>query len=84
MTSVNVTAVTNTVTVVEGDTTVVAITTAGPQGPPGGSATALGELADVDTAQRVDRSVLYYNAAQEEFVADAIETIITLTDGGNF
>jgi hypothetical protein len=32
MTSVNVTSVTNTVTVVEGDTTVVTVTTAGPQG----------------------------------------------------
>lgn len=40
MTSVNVTAVTNTVTVTEGDTTIVAITTAGPQGPSGGGATA--------------------------------------------
>jgi hypothetical protein len=35
MTSVNVTAVTNTVAVVQGDTTVVTITTAGPQGPAG-------------------------------------------------
>jgi hypothetical protein len=33
MTSVNVSAVTNTVTVTEGDTTVVTVTTAGPQGP---------------------------------------------------
>ena len=35
MTSVNVTAVTNTVTVTEGDTTIVTITTAGPQGATG-------------------------------------------------
>lgn len=35
MTSVNVASVTNTVTVTEGDTTVVTITTAGPQGPSG-------------------------------------------------
>jgi hypothetical protein len=35
MTSVNVTSVTNTVTVTEGDTTVVTITTAGPQGATG-------------------------------------------------
>jgi hypothetical protein len=35
MTSVNVSAVTNTVTVVEGVATVVTITTAGPQGPAG-------------------------------------------------
>ena len=39
MTSVNVTAVTNTVTVTEGNTTVVTVTTAGPQGP-GGSGVA--------------------------------------------
>ena len=35
MTAVNVTSVTNTVTVTEGDTTVVTVTTAGPQGPAG-------------------------------------------------
>lgn len=35
MTSVNVTAVTNTVTVTEGDTTIVTVTTAGPQGDTG-------------------------------------------------
>jgi len=40
MTSVNVTAVTNTVTVTEGDTTVVTVTTAGPQGPSGGGGAA--------------------------------------------
>ena len=38
MTSVNVTAVTNTVTVTEGDTTILTITTAGPQGPAGTTA----------------------------------------------
>ena len=40
MTSVNVTDVTNTVTVTEGDTTVVTVTTAGPQGPGGGGGAA--------------------------------------------
>ena len=40
MTSVNVTAVTNTVTVTQGDTTVVTVTTAGPQGPGGGAGAA--------------------------------------------
>ena len=40
MTSVNVTDVTNTVTVTEGDTTVVTVTTAGPQGPGGGAGAA--------------------------------------------
>ena len=38
MTSVNVTTVSNKVTVTKGDTTVVKVTTAGPQGPAGGVA----------------------------------------------
>ena len=46
MTSVNVTAVTNTVTVTEGDTTIVTITTAGPQG-----ATGQGVIAGGTTSQ---------------------------------
>ena len=40
MTSVNVSDVTNTVTVTEGATTVVTVTTAGPQGPGGGGGAA--------------------------------------------
>ena len=46
MTSVNVTAVTNTVTVTEGDTTIVTVTTAGPQG-----ATGQGVIAGGTTSQ---------------------------------
>jgi len=38
MTSVNVTTISNKVTVTKGDTTVVTVTTAGPQGPAGGAA----------------------------------------------
>lgn len=47
MTSVNVTAVTNTVTVTEGDTTIVTVTTAGPQGAAGQGVIAGGTTSQV-------------------------------------
>jgi len=56
----------------------------GPIGPPGATATLLSELDDVDATSRVDGSVFYFDAARNMFVADNIETKITLTDGGNF
>jgi hypothetical protein len=56
----------------------------GPIGPPGATATLLSELDDVDATSRVDGSVFYFDAARNKFVADNIETKITLTDGGNF
>lgn len=61
----------------------VEVQTAGPQGP---SATAygLGDLTDVDTTGKVANSVLYYDAASGEWKGNDINTVITLTDGGNF
>ena len=44
----------------------------------------LGSLVDVNTASKTDGSVLYYDGTQAKFLADAITTKITLTDGGNF
>jgi|Laugresu1bdmlbsd_1035121.scaffolds.fasta_scaffold00036_66 hypothetical protein len=38
----------------------------------------------VDTAAKVDRSVVYYDAASSTFRADPIWTTTTLSDGGNF
>ena len=74
MTSVNVSNLTNTVTVVEGDTTVVTIATQGPQGPG----------LSVDTTAKVDQSVVYYDASVGTFKADTVWTVPTLSDGGNF
>lgn len=57
----------------------------GPQGatgPPGSNA--LANLTDVDVTQKTNASVLYYKASAGKFVADDINTTITLTDGGNF
>lgn len=44
----------------------------------------LGALSDVNASSKVDGSVLYYDGTQAKFLADAITTKITLTDGGNF
>jgi hypothetical protein len=87
MTTVNVSAVSNTVVVTEnGSSTVVTVPvtstvtaiTQGPQGPAGP-----GSILVDDTA-KVDQSVVYYDAAAGTFKADAIWTVPTITDGGNF
>tara|TARA_R100001086_G_scaffold217021_1_gene133336 strand:+ start:817 stop:1041 length:225 start_codon:yes stop_codon:yes gene_type:complete len=74
MTSVNVTELKNTVTVNEGDTTVVTVATAGPQG-----ASSIIDVSDV-----VDNSVVYYNASSGTLKADQTTTKLTLVNGGNF
>ena len=75
MTSVNITTTKNTVTVNEGDTTVVSVTTAGPQGPKG---------LELDETAKVNGSVIYYDQSSAIFKADATTTKLTLVDGGNF
>lgn len=84
MTTVNVSSVTNTVTVTEnGSTTVVTVPqtsvvtafTAGPQGPTG---------IPIDQTAKVDKSVIYYDATAATFKADALWTVPTLSDGGNY
>jgi len=85
MTTVNVTTTNNTVTVTEDGsstvvqnpvTTTVTATTAGPQGPPGDF--------DLDQVAKVDKSVIYYDLAANQFKADNVHTTATLADGGNF
>lgn len=86
MTSVNITAVNNTAIVTEGgsstvvtipQTSVVTASTAGPRGP-------VGSDFDLQAAAKVDKSVVYYDAATNEFKADATWTISTLVFGGDF
>ena len=74
MTSVNVTELKNTVTVNEGDATVVTVATAGAQG-----ASSIIDVSDV-----VDNSVVYYNASSGTLKADQTTTKLTLVNGGNF
>jgi len=75
MTSVNITTTKNTVTVNEGDSTVVTVATQGPQGPKG---------IDLDETSKVNGSVIYYDSSSAKFKADATTTKLTLVDGGNF
>lgn len=86
MTSVNITALSNTVVVTEnGSSTVVTIpqtsvvtaVTAGPQGPAGLSVS-------VDDTAKIDKSLVYYDAASATFKADAVWTTTTIVDGANF
>jgi hypothetical protein len=44
----------------------------------------LRNLQDVDATQRIEGSLLVYNSSSAKFVADDVNTKITLTDGGNF
>jgi len=58
-------------------TSVVTATTQGPQGVAGAGF-------DIDSTAKVDKSVVYYDAAASQFKADTTWTTTTLTDGGNF
>ena len=53
----------------------------GPQGP---GFTSLTTVPDVDAGARIDKSLLYYDAASSKFKLDASITTTTLTDGGNY
>lgn len=54
----------------------------GEQGPPGQSE--LAALTDVDVSGKTAKSLLYYDAASGKWIGDSIQTIIEVTDGGNF
>ena len=57
----------------------------GPQGPIGPAGPShFADLLDVNVAAKVNNSVLYYNQTSAKFVADDVNTVVTLTDGGNF
>ncbi len=79
MTSVNITTNKNTVTVDESNSSVVTVSTQGPQGP--SWSTTATSLSD---SGRVNKSVVYYDSAAGEYKADSTWTTSTLVDGGNF
>ena len=62
--------------------TTVEITTAGPQGATG-AAVPSGGL-QVDETNKVDGSVVYYDASSATFKADSTTTKLTLVFGGSF
>ena len=79
MTSVNITTTKNTVTVNEGDSTVVTVATQGPQGP---SFATTGTT--LDDSAKVNNSVVFFHQASGTFKADATRTVENLVDGGNY
>jgi hypothetical protein len=42
------------------------------------------QLVDVNVTNKVDQAVVYFNAGDAKFKADGLNTILSLTDGGNF
>ena len=79
MTSVNISTTKNTVTVNEGDATVVTVATVGPQGP---SFSTTG--ATMNDYAKVNNSVVYFHQSSGTFKADATRTVENLVDGGNY
>jgi len=61
---------------------VVEVIARGPQGPPGPPTTGSGLF--VDDAAKIDKSIVYYDAASSSYKADAIWTTSTIVDGANF
>ena len=76
MTSVNITTTKNTVTVNEGDTTVVTVATQGSQGP--------GFDLALDHSAKVNYSIMYYDGTSGKVKLDSTTTKLTLVDGGSF
>ena len=79
MTSVNITTTKNTVTVNEGDSTILTVATQGPSGPAfSTSGTGLNDSA------KVNNSLVYFHQSSGTFKADATRTVENLVDGGNY
>jgi hypothetical protein len=79
MTSVNITTNKNTVTIDEDNSSIITVATAGAQGP-AWSTTAT----TLNDSGKVNKSVVYYDSVAGEYKADALQTTLTLVDGGNF
>lgn len=62
---------------------VIDVVTVGPQGGATSSQT-FASLLDVDVTGLTDQAVVYYSSASAKFKADGTNTILSLTDGGNF
>lgn len=78
MSNINITQNKNTVTV-NGETRVVTVKVAGPQGPQGEGFDIL-----LDHTDKQDNSVMYYNASSGKLKLDSTTTKTSLVNGGNF
>ena len=79
MTSVNITTTKNTVTVNEGDSTVVTVATRGQAGP-----TFSSSGVTLDDSGKVNNSVVFFDQTSGTFKANATRTVENLVDGGSF
>ena len=75
MSQINITQNKNTVTV-NGETRVVTVKTAGPQG--------AGFDLSLDHDSKVDNSIMYYQASSGKLILDDNVTKLKLVNGGNF
>ena len=75
MSNINVTQNKNTVTV-NGETRVVTVKTAGPQG--------AGFEIPLNHSSKVNNSIMYYQQSSDTLRLDATRTVENLVDGGNF
>jgi hypothetical protein len=66
------------------ESSIVTVIHPGPQGPPGPTGGQAGSGLIVDDAAKIDKSVVYYDAATASYKANAIWTISTIVDGANF
>ena len=75
MSNINITQNKNTVTV-NGETRVVTVKTAGPQG--------AGFDIPLNHSSKVNNSIMYYQQSSDTLRLDATRTVENLVDGGNF
>lgn len=48
------------------------------------TANSLAGLTDVEVSAKTNKSILYYDSATGKWIGDNLQTILTVTDGGNF
>ena len=78
MSNISINQTKNTVTV-NGETRVVTVKTAGPQGPQG-----QGFDLTLNHAGKVNNSIMYYQQSSDTLRLDETRTVENLVDGGNF
>ena len=78
MSKINISQTKNKVTV-NGETRVVTVKTAGPQGPQGE-----GFDITLNHSGKVNNSIIYYQQSSDTLRLDATRTVENLVDGGNF
>tara|TARA_R100000654_G_scaffold21872_2_gene44097 strand:- start:2186 stop:2416 length:231 start_codon:yes stop_codon:yes gene_type:complete len=76
MSQINVTTTKNTVQIIDEINNVIEVSSTGPQGPAFGI--------ELDHANKVDNSIMYYDLAANKVKLDATVTKTSIVNGGNF